>query len=336
MSEFDSKWSINAVAVNAILQAAEGFGANTHALLQQAGIDKQWLLHRDYRLPLKHLFLLYDAANAATNNPDLALYTGRIKYISGLNLQRYMATICRTFRDYLNLVPSILQLTGDIGAVKINRAAEFIRLEWQPLMSSTRQQRFLTDETLSSSAMIVNSLCLQPIPVIKAEFSYSRPQDLTQLKQCFGSDLSFNKEVSCLYFDQHSLDYPILQTGQGIRQDDDSHIQSLFEKGAQDNFLRDLRQSLTRSLPSGETSVDNIAANLKVSRRTLQRRLSERNTQFMQVLQQVRADLARRYLRDKNMGVTEVAFLLGYSDQSSFSAAFKGWFGETPSEFRQR
>ena len=66
----------------------------------------------------------------------------------------------------------------------------------------------------------------------------------------------------------------------------------------------------------------------------MQRRLSERGTQFSQILQDVRLHLAERYLSDKRLTIAEIAFLLGYADQGSFSSAFKSWHGVSPSEFR--
>ena len=73
-----------------------------------------------------------------------------------------------------------------------------------------------------------------------------------------------------------------------------------------------------------------------ISRRTLQRRLSEQQTNFKQVLQSLREQMAEAYLRDVRLGITEIGFLLGYSDQASFSNAFRLWQGCSPSEYRQR
>ncbi|MDH5173189.1 MAG: helix-turn-helix transcriptional regulator, partial [Gammaproteobacteria bacterium] len=73
-----------------------------------------------------------------------------------------------------------------------------------------------------------------------------------------------------------------------------------------------------------------------VSRRTLQRRLKERNTNFQHMLQGVKSNLASKYLEDRSLSIIEIALLLGYGDPSSFSAAFKAWNGLTPSEFRRQ
>jgi AraC-like DNA-binding protein len=101
-------------------------------------------------------------------------------------------------------------------------------------------------------------------------------------------------------------------------------------------FLASLRQSIVRLLPQGDMSIDKVAGELNVSRRTLQRRLSDRDTQFLQVLKEIRADLSVRYLGDERLGIAEIAFLLGYSDQGSFSSAFKIWHGQSPRDYRLR
>ena len=77
-----------------------------------------------------------------------------------------------------------------------------------------------------------------------------------------------------------------------------------------------------------------MAKQLHLSARTLQRRLAEHHTTFQDAVDAVRSELARQYLKDPRLGVSEVAFRLGYSDLSTFDRAFKRWTGMTPREFR--
>ena len=113
--------------------------------------------------------------------------------------------------------------------------------------------------------------------------------------------------------------------------------ESVFEEPDQlDPFLRDIRSAIRRALPSGELTIDSLSLDLGVSRRTLQRRLSALDSSFKQSLQNVREELSLRYLDDPRLAITEIAMLLGYSDQASFSNAFKAWRGCAPSEYRRR
>lgn len=72
-----------------------------------------------------------------------------------------------------------------------------------------------------------------------------------------------------------------------------------------------------------------------MSTRTLQRRLAEQGLQFQDVLDATRKDLAKIYIKDPSLGMLDIALLLGYSEQSSFTRAFKSWFGDTPSSWRR-
>ncbi len=337
MTTLNTNWTVYAAAVNALLQTAESFGASRTHLLAAAAIDSQALRQSDNRLPVTDFFQLYQLAEQATDNADIALYTGRVAYVAGLNVQLYMSTICDTFRDYLNLMPSVLKLRGDIGEVQVHREDECIRLEWLPLLTSTGERRHLSDEILAASAAIVNSLCIRPIPVLKACFTYAQPANLALLHTIFGDDLHFGQTVSCLYFERAALNYPVTQLDYEINIQPDHPLRRLFIADAlKDPFLGSLRQSIVRLLPLGEMTIDTVAGELNVSRRTLQRRLADRDTHFLQVLQDIRAELAKRYLADKRLAIIEIAFLLGYTDQGSFSSAFKTWHGISPREFRQR
>ena len=329
--------SVKASGINAILQVAERFGVSRLKLLSLAQLEPEWLGHADDRLPVARQFDMYRLAAELTGQPDIGLYVGRALHFRGLNLLLYMSTICQTFREYLNLVPSLLKMRGDLGVVAIEREGDFIRLEWRPQQTQSEGERFLSDEILASSAAIVNVLCVDPITVRRAHFTYSRPQDLTQLEAAFGTSLHFDQPVSCLYFDRVCLNYPMIKLDYVLDANWTSSLRDLFESdvGA-DPFLRTVREAIGRSLPTGELSIDQLATELGVSRRTLQRRLADRDTHFMQVLAEVRAELAVRYLADQRLGITEIAFLLGYSDLAAFSTAFRGWYDCSPSEYRSR
>ena len=89
-----------------------------------------------------------------------------------------------------------------------------------------------------------------------------------------------------------------------------------------------------QALPKGEPSRDDIAKAMRISSRTLQRRLQDENRSFHEVLEDVRRNLAERYLAKTDISLTDVAGLLGFSDQSSFTRAAHRWFDTSPSKIR--
>jgi AraC-like DNA-binding protein len=335
MLKSQTEHSVYPSPINAVLQAAESLGANRAELLAGIDLEAQQLQESDNRFPVSKLYQLLALAESNSNNADVALYAGRVAYLDGLNLQLYMSTICTTFREYLNMMPSVLKLSGDTGEIEIHADGEQLRMEWVPLLPETSQQRYLTDLFLTTATMIVSSLCIKPIPILKAHFSYSEPSDCTVLHATFGLNLVFDQPVSCIYYQRESLNYPITHLDYKLTKELTEPLSHLFDElSPPDEFLAALHQSIVKLLPLGDMTIDGVAQELNVSRRSLQRRLTDRETTFIQVLQDIRANLALRYLDDKKLSITQIAFLLGYSDQGSFSTAFKSWHGQSPSQFR--
>ncbi len=93
---------------------------------------------------------------------------------------------------------------------------------------------------------------------------------------------------------------------------------------------------IVQHLSEGEVTIDKLANKLNIPRRILQRRLSDRDTNFLNILQEVRFKVALRYLPDSRLSITEIAFSLGYADQGSFSSAFKSWHRVSPRDYRRK
>ena len=113
----------------------------------------------------------------------------------------------------------------------------------------------------------------------------------------------------------------------------EKYLRSLYQ---QDDIAAQLKRRLAELMARGEANADAACRALRLSRRTLQRRLKAEKTSFQKVLREVRAELAVRYLRDARLKSLEIAMLLGYSNLSSFTTAFKSWYDMPPAEYRQK
>ena len=113
----------------------------------------------------------------------------------------------------------------------------------------------------------------------------------------------------------------------------DKYLRSL---NAGDNIAAQLKRRLADLMACGEANADAACRALKLSRRTLQRRLKAEKTSFQKVLQEVRRELSVRYLSDTRLKGLDIAMLLGYSNISSFTTAFKSWYDMPPAEYRAK
>jgi AraC-like DNA-binding protein len=167
-------------------------------------------------------------------------------------------------------------------------------------------------------------------------FAHPRPKDVSELTRFFETDrLDFGQPANGMRFAAEVLERPILTA--------DDSLNALLEAQAErelqlrpvaDDFLARVREQLRASMRQGATTATRVAAGLKMSPRTLQRRLEDEGTTFQAVLDEVRHALALNYLGDASLKLGHVAFLLGYTDPRSFVRAFKRWTGKSPEDYR--
>ena len=102
------------------------------------------------------------------------------------------------------------------------------------------------------------------------------------------------------------------------------------------DIVRQIEANIVELLPTGDCSRDMIASRLNMSPRSLLNKLEQRNTSYKEILENLRSTLAQQYIEQQDMPITEITFLLGFSDTSSFSRAFRRWTGKSPSDYRAK
>ena len=145
-----------------------------------------------------------------------------------------------------------------------------------------------------------------------------------------GTKVEFGADTDEFALDADARELPLIQA--------DSYLNDLLLKYCRGGNVSQLRtrveDAISLLLPHGRGMVDDVARSLGMSKRSLARRLSDEGLNFTEVLQQLRRDLAVRYLDDPKLQISKIAWLLGFHEVSSFTHAFKRWTGKTPSQMR--
>jgi len=163
------------------------------------------------------------------------------------------------------------------------------------------------------------------------------PRDAAEHARIFGSPIRFDSGSCQLVFAAATLNLKIAKADQGLLAVLDRHAEELLARYPRRDILVDrVRRAIRDELNGGNPSLDRVAAQIGLGPRTLQRRLREQGTSHQDLLDQMRRDLAMKYLTEPQIAICEVAYLLGFSESSALHRAFKRWTGMTPSEFRTR
>ena len=148
--------------------------------------------------------------------------------------------------------------------------------------------------------------------------------------------IRFGQPKDAVLGDVAVLDRPVANADSRLLSIFEQHAKFLLPRaGREDELLAQLEDAMARSFRTNEARIDDVARAMGMGVRTLQRRLSERGLTFHGVAEGVRERLARRHVAAVDLSLTEIAFLLGYSEQSTFGRAFRRWTGKSPGEFRK-
>ncbi len=162
------------------------------------------------------------------------------------------------------------------------------------------------------------------------------PPSIEPYEKYYGCPVHFHHGWASVVFPATYLSLPISQPDKTLQdilqQQADMALQALPKT---DEFMKRVHQLLARQCQDGQPHVEELAAQLHLSIRTVQRRLVDSGTTFQQALDEVRQQLCWQYLQ-QDIQLSDIAQLLGYSDQSAFTRAYKRWTGSTPHQERLR
>lgn len=171
---------------------------------------------------------------------------------------------------------------------------------------------------------------------VKIELARPRPAEPERWEYLLASRVVFAADISCITWSKADIMEPLVTGDPALARINDEHTVAYLDSFLARSTTREVVDKIVEKLPDGAPSQQQIAAALHVSNRTLQRKLREEGTSFMDLLQDTRMQLARKYLRSPGRSVVETAYLLGFSEPSTFSRAFKRWTGQAPADYRER
>ena len=277
-----------------------------------------------------------EAAAVATADPALGLHLGASMSLRQIGVLGYVASAADTLGAALQRLQQFERLIYQIDPVHLRLNDGQAILEWHTSVDEPGQ---IVDEAAIAALVACTRELLgnhehrDPLQVC---FVNAQPEDVSPYKRFFGCEVVFNHPTTVVAFDASLLQANLASP--------DSALLDILERQAamllqqipgSDAFESDLRRALTQAIARGDPKLSTVAASLNSSPRSLQRHLQQRGLNFQQILDDSRQQLAERYLQDVSIPLSEIALLLGYSEQSAFNRSFKRWTGVSPRHQRQ-
>ena len=164
---------------------------------------------------------------------------------------------------------------------------------------------------------------------------HSMPACSPKFFEYFRSPVLFEAPTYSITLPIEAVDRILTGSNPQLAELNDQVMIEYLAKLDQNHITLKVKAAIIDQLPSGSVTDETVARALYMSSRKLQRQLQRAGTSFNNLLNEIRQDLAQKYLREEDTSMTEIAFLLGFSESSAFSRAFKRWMGVTPSQYRK-
>lgn len=328
--------TVSAAFARGLLDLATARGAPRAALLAASEIETEDLADNDSRVPFHKYVALMHAAKRACNDPALALHYGEAVNIAEVSIVGLLGLASATMRDAFFQLSRYVQLVVDLDEGRERFVLEEGR-DGLWLRDQRASANAFPELTESAFAHIVCGPRQKGVPpfVKEVRVTHADPGYGEEYRRVFEAPVVFGSDRNAMKLDETILAHRVAQLPRyafGI----------LCEKA--DARLKELQSAKTTRgrvesalmpvLHTGGASMESIAERLGFSRQTLFRRLQEESVTFEEVLDALRRDMALDYLKSGKTSVSEVAYLVGFSDPASFTRACKRWTGKSPSLLR--
>ncbi|MDX2511798.1 MAG: AraC family transcriptional regulator [Desulfobacterales bacterium] len=322
-----------AVTKNVFWKMLEYYGQDPEPIFLEAGIDPERLKNSEDRIRFSSAYKVLVKLSEISGDPCFGLRIIKFWHPSYMHALGYAWLASQTLREALNRFVRYSRIISEAGGFLVEEDSESFLL-----MCDSTFTKMRPPEAIDATMTIIVHMCrlnlgsdFKPISV---NFVHSEPSCSEQFFDYFKSEVNYDKSRDSILFSLADIDEQLPGSNPHLASLNEKVITKYLSGLDKENILHRVKACITDMLQSGSVVSDAVAKNLGLSKRSLQRRLQEEGTSFMTLKDEVRKELSHNYVRDSKIDIIEIAFLLGYSDQSAFSRSYKRMTGMSPSEVR--
>ena len=309
-------------------------GVDADEVLRRSGLDPAELYQANLRTKFSGQPRFWKAAVELSGDPCIGLHLGEEMPVYKGQILEYLFLSSQTFGDGLRRVLNYQRLISDALHGQVTETPS-------PCLTSYFSEHQHATSHLAEAMVLglikgfqaVTDGTFKPEKIV---FNHPPNTDIAEYQRIFQCPVEFNAKSFQLFFPASMLSYRSLYAEPELL---NLHIQAADQHLAvlqQQDLMTEVRSQLGALLESGETTLGNVANRLGVTPRHLRHQLDLAGTSFQRLLNDYRHRLARRLLSQTDEGISEIVYLTGFSEPSTFYRAFRRWEGTTPIEYRQQ
>lgn len=269
-------------------------------------------------------------------DPDLGIRFGSALGVRDAGLVGYTMLHSATLLEAMQRLFRFGRILEEGDPPQLHLGPDRAEYGWRAYPEQEVLLQRMIDYELASLVGVAREITGVDIEPLEIRYPHAeRPTDLKAHRRYFRCTLSFGQPFVGVVFRRRDLDLPVREADKELGSYLERYAEEVLDALAPGGSLADrVERAMWAEMKEGQLTLQGIASALAVSPRTLQRRLQEEGTSFAELRDRFRREMAVVILRDRRLAIYEVAYLLGYSEPSTFYRAFRRWMGTSPHEFR--
>jgi AraC-like DNA-binding protein len=328
------QYLIRSGALTGYERHVKSLNGDSSSLLAACGLTKQDLSEPDTMIPFNVMVRLLELSAEQLNCPDFGLTLGMSQNIHALGSLGLLMQHCKNARELITSTQRFIAVHSQAEYWRLHEEGEFAFIERFSVSQDVSHARQIKELSFGVCIKLIKTLIKGSIIIEQLEFAHAPISNASAYKRLLGCKVLFNQEYDRLVIKRQYLNYEMenLTT-------DNKHALELGLTAVLSQYGDDMERQITtiilQTLSIQGMSLDNIALLLNTNKRTLQRKLKANNLSFKSILSEVRLKTACWHLEASSMDITLLSEILGYSDISAFSKAFRHKTGSSPLQWRK-
>jgi len=327
--------TVSVLSLRPMLSGFERLGLERSRGLEVAGLDEETLANPDARVGAANVWHLWSEAQQVTGDPRLGLHLAQELSPDDFGLIGYILASSATVREALKRLRRFHRLLADSVQYSFPETERGFILRHE-LAGGAPVFDAMSAYVLAVPVKMFQQSFGQGPEIEEVRLSCQRPSDVGPYERFFNAPLMFEAGENAITI-SILLDATVPTADPALNRVLEGYAKSLIANApSRDSAACALQEQVVRLLPEGVPSASRAGEELGMSERTLRRRLREEGTSFSEIVTRVRRQLALKHLDSADLTVSEIAYLLGFSDPTAFHRAFRSWEACTPLEYRHR
>lgn len=309
-------------------------GISVGQALTGTGLSLSILNKPEQHVNLSQELMFLRNLRKATGNPAIGLKVGSCYPLSLFGIYGYALMSAATVRDALKLAYEFVELSFAFYEHKMSFRGEHIVMSMSADDYNDDDVAMLNEREMIATLMILRGLMGEEFRLHSATLRNAPQASAAEYDKYFNCPVTFNADENALVFSADLLQIPILQSDSDTASLCIERCERLKARLNEEYDIEDEVRELILLRPGYFPPIEELAAKLNMSGRTLRRKLTAQGIGYQKIIDDLRFQLSREYLSTTNISVEQMSLLLGYSDPAHFSHAFRRWAGVAPSVFR--